>query len=121
MCDFGWKGYDCSVGMNCPNQCSGHGNCIDSKCYCHNRWRGFDCSKPRQVCPDDFKCYRGRCEDTYCICDKGWTGDDCTVGDFHAAHAVDGFWESESEEDGFRRGGSASFVELWEEEAVGSR
>jgi len=38
----------------CPYNCSGHGDCINGYCYCHDGYYGLDCSNIS--CPGDF-CY----------------------------------------------------------------
>jgi hypothetical protein len=43
-CELGFSGEDCSV-RECPNKCSGNGQCIDeNQCLCNKGWSGPDCS-----------------------------------------------------------------------------
>ena len=34
----------------CPNECSGHGTCANSKCTCHTGYMGNDCSRKTGRC-----------------------------------------------------------------------
>ncbi len=79
----------------CVNNCSSHGDCMFSQCYCQPGWSGNDCSIPN--CPGSF-CYydpltkvqhcnycsgNGACNNvngTYsCECESGWAGNDCSA------------------------------------------
>lgn len=42
MCQQGYGAMDCSV--ECPNRCSGHGDCLNGTCGCTDDYYGVDCS-----------------------------------------------------------------------------
>lgn len=77
-CENGFSGVSCS----CPSQdgveCSGHGICHDSECYCHHLWGGEACDVP--VCSPSPDCSgHGLCREGTCDCTAGWKGEDCGV------------------------------------------
>ena len=46
--------YGCVIDFlitECPGNCSGHGSCIDSQCYCDELFTGAACDI--EICPDD--------------------------------------------------------------------
>ena len=59
---------------SCPSGCSGHGECVDSKCKCDATWGKDDCSV--QVCPDNCNNH-GACTNGTCVCDKLHHGSKC--------------------------------------------
>ena len=103
-CDIGWSGSTCEIdlsvrfnctGTNCTapdtlnhaclRDCSGHGSCINSHCFCDPGWFGPSCDLQR--CPGysiglsgHVNCSgHGACSDAgMCSCESGWTGPDCS-------------------------------------------
>jgi len=72
-CNHPFTGEDCSNRL-CPGDCSGHGFCINSTCYCKTGWSGAGCET--NLCD----CVHGDCRiDNLCICHPGWTGPDCNL------------------------------------------
>jgi len=70
-----WKGY------NCPNSCSGQGQCVAGTCQCNDGWTGASCSQ--QVCTGTPQCSgKGQCVATAagqaCACSPGFYGPDCS-------------------------------------------
>eukprot|EP00824_Muranothrix_gubernata_P016891 TRINITY_DN3471_c0_g7_i1.p1 TRINITY_DN3471_c0_g7~~TRINITY_DN3471_c0_g7_i1.p1 ORF type:complete len:433 (+),score=100.23 TRINITY_DN3471_c0_g7_i1:44-1300(+) len=61
----------------CPNECSGHGDCVDAVCKCHNGWTGSDCSG--HACPEDCS-HHGLCNHKtgMCACYPPFYGRDCS-------------------------------------------
>ncbi|KAL3859709.1 hypothetical protein ACJMK2_009914 [Sinanodonta woodiana] len=70
-----------------PEDCSGHGDCVQGHCYCHDNWSGTRCddlSCPAEcsshgICTsngcDCFPGYKGgNCSNT---CEEGWYGENC--------------------------------------------
>jgi hypothetical protein len=82
-----WDGGDCA----CPNQCSGHGSCVDSACSCQDGYRGPACEVPPScgdgtcqimescaLCPEDCKaCTPSPCGDGVCQPRAGDTCESC--------------------------------------------
>jgi hypothetical protein len=60
---------------SCPNQCSGHGQCLAGKCICNTGWTGPDCST--QSCPVQDCSGHGNCINGQCQCQEGWYGSAC--------------------------------------------
>ena len=89
ICETGFGGSVCrSLKLNgpeselngpeseCPNDCSGKGDCTASGCDCVEGYRGVACD--HQVCP--FNCSNhGICSHGKCHCDKGFAGEACAV------------------------------------------
>ncbi|XP_050819038.1 tenascin-N [Gopherus flavomarginatus] len=73
-CDEGWEGSDCSH-PSCPNNCNGHGRCVDGKCICSKPYVGEDCSQ--QLCPKNCS-GNGICNNGVCQCYKEFMADDCS-------------------------------------------
>ena len=64
-CSRGFSGVACSTLVGCPNECMGHGTCVQAgldgaqrACHCLSGWSGLACDSRR--CPDDCS-GRGRC------------------------------------------------------------
>ena len=57
----------------CVNECSGHGMCFKSKCYCDEMWEGADCGE--KSCPNDCS-DKGVCvkKTGKCKCNEGYFG-----------------------------------------------
>uniref|UniRef100_A0AAG5DMN8 Teneurin-2 n=1 Tax=Anopheles atroparvus TaxID=41427 RepID=A0AAG5DMN8_ANOAO len=81
--------------QNCPNGCSGNGQCLLGHCQCNPGFGGDDCSE--SVCP--VLCsQRGEYINGECQCNPGWKGkecslrhDECEVPDCHGhGHCVSG-------------------------------
>ncbi|XP_052130021.1 teneurin-m isoform X7 [Frankliniella occidentalis] len=61
---------------NCPNGCSGKGECILGHCQCKPGFGGEDCSE--SVCP--VLCsQRGEYINGECHCNPGWKGKECSL------------------------------------------
>ncbi|CAH1774305.1 unnamed protein product [Owenia fusiformis] len=58
---------------DCPSQCSGRGECINSTCQCTSGWEGDACEIG--MCPYD--CIHGNCTLGFCSCISGWDGETC--------------------------------------------
>ncbi|XP_041961694.1 N-acetylglucosamine-1-phosphodiester alpha-N-acetylglucosaminidase [Alosa sapidissima] len=59
-----------------PEDCSGHGTCVQGHCQCHPGWRDPDCA--RLVCQPPACGDHGVCTDGGCACDAGWIGSNCS-------------------------------------------
>ena len=70
-----WGGADCSQ-QQCLRNCSGHGACLDGKCWCKPGFGGLDCSL--RTCPGDCG-GNGWCNDGACLCYPEYGGADCNV------------------------------------------
>jgi hypothetical protein len=66
--------------VNCPNECSGHGNCINSKCVCDSGWNGTSCQQ--SYCNNNCS-GQGTCVNNSCQCFPGSYGYDCSEGIFY--------------------------------------
>ena len=75
------------VAVDCEDtSCSGHGSCVDGRCYCKAGWQGPSCALLDQQV---YQCLPG-CSDhgTYdlesgaCVCDAYWTGPDCSQREY---------------------------------------
>ncbi|XP_051999903.1 N-acetylglucosamine-1-phosphodiester alpha-N-acetylglucosaminidase [Xyrauchen texanus] len=59
-----------------PEDCGGHGHCVDGQCVCQQGWRvpgcaNLTCQPPE--CGD-----HGICTENGCACDAGWMGVNCS-------------------------------------------
>ncbi|KAL4708142.1 hypothetical protein ACJJTC_009921 [Scirpophaga incertulas] len=61
---------------DCPNNCTGQGECVSNKCFCWGRWGGPDCSV--DLCPSSCS-GNGQCKNDRCICKKGYSGESCSL------------------------------------------
>nr|CAD7592846.1 unnamed protein product [Timema genevievae] len=62
--------------QNCPNGCSGKGECLLAHCQCNPGFGGEDCSE--SVCP--VLCsQRGEYINGECQCNPGWKGKECSL------------------------------------------
>ncbi|XP_069696130.1 teneurin-m isoform X2 [Periplaneta americana] len=62
--------------QNCPNGCSGKGECLLGHCQCNPGFGGEDCSE--SVCP--VLCsQRGEYINGECQCNPGWKGKECSL------------------------------------------
>ncbi|KAJ9578404.1 hypothetical protein L9F63_005377, partial [Diploptera punctata] len=62
--------------QNCPNGCSGKGECLLGHCQCNPGFGGDDCSE--SVCP--VLCsQRGEYINGECQCNPGWKGKECSL------------------------------------------
>ncbi|XP_067094991.1 N-acetylglucosamine-1-phosphodiester alpha-N-acetylglucosaminidase [Osmerus mordax] len=59
-----------------PEDCSGHGACVDGNCQCHQGWKGAGCDA--LVCQAPTCGAHGVCTQDGCTCDAGWTGETCS-------------------------------------------
>ncbi|XP_036371793.1 N-acetylglucosamine-1-phosphodiester alpha-N-acetylglucosaminidase [Megalops cyprinoides] len=59
-----------------PEDCSGHGECVEGECVCHAGWRGPTCSNLTCQAPSCGD--HGLCSQYGCICDAGWKGSNCS-------------------------------------------
>lgn len=74
-CPVGRTGHACEREV-CVNECSGHGMCFKSKCYCDEMWEGADCGE--KSCPNDCS-DKGVCvkKTGKCKCNEGYFGEMC--------------------------------------------
>ncbi|KAG9355806.1 hypothetical protein JZ751_000648 [Albula glossodonta] len=64
-----------------PEDCSGHGACVEGSCECHKGWMGLACDTltcQAPACGD-----HGVCTQYGCVCDAGWVGSNCSEGRQH--------------------------------------
>uniref|UniRef100_A0A2K5TVX7 Tenascin-N n=1 Tax=Macaca fascicularis TaxID=9541 RepID=A0A2K5TVX7_MACFA len=73
LCHEPHVGADCGYPA-CPENCSGHGECVRGVCQCHEDFTSEDCSERR--CPGDCSGH-GFCDTGECYCEEGFTGLDC--------------------------------------------
>ncbi|XP_072249836.1 N-acetylglucosamine-1-phosphodiester alpha-N-acetylglucosaminidase isoform X1 [Leuresthes tenuis] len=59
-----------------PENCSGHGECVDGHCQCQKGWQGTACDS--LVCQPPACGPHGFCTADGCICDAGWRGNNCS-------------------------------------------
>uniref|UniRef100_A0AAY4B7G3 EGF-like domain-containing protein n=1 Tax=Denticeps clupeoides TaxID=299321 RepID=A0AAY4B7G3_9TELE len=59
-----------------PEDCSGHGRCVEGQCVCHAGWTGPACTDLFS----QFPAYgdHGVCTEYGCACDAGWMGSNCS-------------------------------------------
>ena len=78
ICKNDFKGTDCSVELECDNNCSDNGYCDPNtnKCLCYPGYSGSDCSI-KTNCPKNCSDI-GTCIDNKCICPPNYGGIDCS-------------------------------------------
>ncbi|KAG5842512.1 hypothetical protein ANANG_G00178410 [Anguilla anguilla] len=59
-----------------PEDCGGHGACVDGSCVCQPGWRGPACDT--LACQTPGCGDHGVCTQYGCVCDAGWTGSNCS-------------------------------------------
>nr|XP_055066891.1 N-acetylglucosamine-1-phosphodiester alpha-N-acetylglucosaminidase isoform X2 [Misgurnus anguillicaudatus] len=59
-----------------PEDCSGHGHCIEGRCVCRQGWKAPDCAN--LTCQDAACGDHGICTEDGCVCDSGWRGLNCS-------------------------------------------
>lgn len=72
-------------GAYCPNNCTGHGGCIDGACACDFGWTNSDCSVKTclRACSGRGLCYAGTCH-----CQPGWRGEACSIEQHECGNGV---------------------------------
>ena len=60
----------------CLADCSGHGQCSRSQCFCDPGWGGADCAR-QAACPEGDCAGHGGCDRGLCFCDVGFGGLGC--------------------------------------------
>ena len=72
-------------GAPCPNNCTGHGGCVDGACVCDFGWTNSDCSVKTclRACSGRGLCYAGTCH-----CQPGWRGEACEQEQHECGHGV---------------------------------
>ena len=72
-------------GAYCPNNCTGHGGCIDGACACDFGWTNSDCSVKTclRACSGRGLCYGGTCH-----CQPGWRGEACSIEQHECGNGV---------------------------------
>ncbi|XP_066586444.1 attractin-like protein 1 isoform X2 [Prorops nasuta] len=93
---YNMSGFNITYKINaCPSRyshvdCSGHGECTEGICICHDMWTGEACDV--QVCPNNCSHLHGQGECKYdkqhCDCNHGFKGADCSQ------RSDRGFWET---------------------------
>lgn len=75
-----WGGEKCNEILQaqyCPNNCTGHGFCINGVCQCSAGYHGVSCERSVFDCPQNCS-GNGICAGGKCRCSRGWGGSDCS-------------------------------------------
>ncbi|XP_070822896.1 N-acetylglucosamine-1-phosphodiester alpha-N-acetylglucosaminidase-like [Chaetodon trifascialis] len=59
-----------------PEDCSGHGDCVDGRCQCRDGWRGAACDS--LACQPPACGPHSICTANGCVCAAGWRGKNCS-------------------------------------------
>ena len=66
--------------LDCPWNCSAHGQCVSHQCQCHHDYTGPACDQ--LACPDNCS-QHGVCRSetgrSKCVCDPGYVGSNCAL------------------------------------------
>uniref|UniRef100_A0A3Q3FZI1 N-acetylglucosamine-1-phosphodiester alpha-N-acetylglucosaminidase n=1 Tax=Labrus bergylta TaxID=56723 RepID=A0A3Q3FZI1_9LABR len=75
--------------------CSGHGECVDGRCWCQQGWQGDACDS--LVCQQADCEPHGVCTAGGCVCDAGWRGKNCSQAGHCLANQMFSLWRRDEE------------------------